>query len=277
MKTVLILFFILPLYCIPIFHGMEEKAADNEKRKSKPIFLSETERSFPRKHTSHEKIFGKYAPGYNKYILKAVDKIQGRTMGGGGYYNNLTDKSKECPIGYQLKIFNRPLIKPFRKSSYCTGATYSAFIEALNLIYPGGEARLTPDRYEALRMQEMDGSRREDFVKVWGNWNTQWGAQYVLVNYLEMGKMVDQMEARPGDFMNILSKKGRGHSAIFLGWHKNEGEEKQLMYWSSQPETYGISDYIVPTNKIAELAIVRLIHPGKVFTFDVTKSIDFKN
>jgi hypothetical protein len=256
---------------------MKEKVSNSEERKSKPLFLSETELSLPRKHTSHEKIFGKYTSGYNKYILKAIDKIQGRTMGGGGYYTNPKNKSKECPIGYELKIFNRPLIKPLRKSSYCTGATYSAFIEALNLIYPEGETMLTQDRYEALRMQEMNGSRREDFVKVWGNWNTQWGAQYVLVNYLEMGKMVDQMEARPGDFVNILFKKGRGHSAIFLGWYRNESEEKQLMYWSSQPETSGISDYMVPANKIAKLAIVRLIHPGKIFTFDVTKSIDFKN
>ncbi|UCH92978.1 MAG: hypothetical protein JSV88_22160 [Candidatus Aminicenantes bacterium] len=230
----------------------------------------------PGKHISHEKIFGKTAPGYNKYILKAVDKIQGQVMNGGGYYTNLNDKSKESPIGYELKIFNHSLITPPRQSSYCTGATFAAFIEALNLIYPEGDTRLTLNRYEALRMQEMNGSRREDFVKVWGNWNSQWGAQYVIVKYVEMGKIVSHRAARPGDFINILFKAGGGHSAIFLGWNKNDNGEIQLMYWSSQPETNGISDHVVSIGKIAKLAVVRLTDPGKIFSFDAAKKIFFQ-
>jgi hypothetical protein len=226
--------------------------------------------SLPRKHTSHEKIYSEHAPDYNRIILKAIDKIQGQAITGGGYYTNLNDKSKESPIGYPLKIFNYPLIKPPRTTSYCTGATFAAFIEALNLIYPHGHTRLTLDRYEALRMQEMNGTRREDFVKVWGNWNTQWGAQYVMIKYLEMGKIVSQREARPGDFINILFKGGGGHSAIFLGWYKNENKETQLLYWSSQPETNGISDHSVPAGKISKLVIVRLTNPGKIFSFDVS-------
>jgi hypothetical protein len=227
--------------------------------------------SLPRKHTSHEKFFGKHASGYNRYILRAIDKIQGQVMNGGGYYTNKTDKSKESPIGYPLKIFNQPLINPPRTTSYCTGATFAALIEALNLIYPNGDTRLTSDRYEALRMQEMNGTRREDFVKVWGNWNSQWGAQYVMIKYLQMGKTVNQKEARPGDFINILFKGGGGHSAIFLGWYKNENGETQLLYWSSQPETNGISDHSIPFSKISRLAIVRLTNPGKIFSFDVSK------
>lgn len=225
----------------------------------------------PLKHTSHEKIFSGQSSDYNRYILRAIDKIQGQAINGGGYYTNKKDKSKESPIGYPLKIFNLPLIKPQRTTSYCTGATFAAFIEALNLLYPNGGTRLTPDRYEALRMQEVNDARRKDFVKVWGNWNTQWGAQYVMIKYLQMGKTVSQKEARPGDFINILFKGGGGHSAIFLGWYKNENGETQLLYWSSQPETNGISDHSVPFSKISKLAIVRLTNPGKIFSFDVSK------
>jgi len=231
---------------------------------------------FPRKHTSHEKIFSENVSDYNRYILRAIDKIQGQAMNGGGYYTNKQDKSKESPIGYPLKIFNYPLINPPRTTSYCTGATFAAFIEAINLIYPDEGARLTTDRYEALKMQEMNGARRKDFVKVWGNWNTQWGVPYVMIKYLEMGKIVTQREARPGDFINILFKGGGGHSAIFLGWYKNENGETQLLYWSSQPETNGISDHSISTAKISRLAIVRLTNPGKIFSFDVSKKIFFK-
>jgi hypothetical protein len=232
--------------------------------------------SLPRKHTSHEKIFSVKAFDYNRYILRAIDKIQGQAINGGGYYTNKQDKSKESPVGYSLKIFSHPLINPPRSTSYCTGITFAAFIEALNLIYPKGGTRLTLDRYEALRMQEMNGARREDFVKVWGNWNTQWGVPYVMIKYLQMGKIVSQREARPGDFINILFKGGGGHSAIFLGWYKNENGETQLLYWSSQPETNGISDHSVPTSRISRLAIVRLTNPGKIFSFDVSKKIFFK-
>jgi hypothetical protein len=91
-----------------------------------------------------------------------------------------------------------------------------------------------------------------------------------------MGKIVSQKQARPGDFINILFKGGGGHSAIFLGWHKNENGETQLLYWSSQPETNGISDHSVPTSKISKLAIVRLTNPGKIFSFDVSKKLFFK-
>jgi hypothetical protein len=265
-KRVFLLLFVL-LFCSKSAPSLTyiSSAAEGEK----------TARSLPRKHTSHEKIFGEHASDYNRYILRAIDKIQGKAINGGGYYTNLKDKSKESPIGYPLKIFNHPLIKPPRTTSYCTGATFAAFIEALNLIYPHGNTRLTPDRYEALRMQEMNGTRRKDFVKVWGNWNTQWGAQYVMIKYLEMGKIVSQREARPGDFINILFKGGGGHSAIFLGWYKNENRETQLLYWSSQPETNGISDHSVPTSKISKLAIVRLNDPGKIFNFHVSKQIFF--
>jgi hypothetical protein len=247
-------------------------------KNSKPFFLSEFNVSLSQKwkHTSHEKIYGKHTSTYNRIILKAIDKIQGRALNGGGYYTNLKDQSKESPIGYPLKIFSHPLINPPRTTSYCTGVTFAAFIEALNLIYPNGSTRLTLDRYEALRMQEVNGTRRKDFVKVWGNWNTQWGAQYVMIKYLQMGKIVIQKQARPGDFINILFKGGGGHSAIFLGWYKNENGETQLLYWSSQPETNGISDHSVPFSRISRLAIVRLTDPGNVFRFDVSKKIFFK-
>jgi hypothetical protein len=245
---------------------------------SKPFFLSKFNISLsPKwKYTSHEKIYGEHTSNYNRIILKAIDKIQGKAINGGGYYTNLNDKSKESPIGYPLNIFGHPLINSPRSTSYCTGATFAAFIEALNLIYPNGSTRLTLGRYEALRMQELNGARREDFVKVWGNWNTQWGVPYVMIKYLQMGKIVSQREARPGDFINILFRGGGGHSAVFLGWYKNENGETQLLYWSSQPETNGISDHSVPTSRISRLAIVRLTNPGKIFSFDVSKKIFFK-
>lgn len=294
MKTIVLIFYMLSfcnLFCdticyIIIVPGTKTTAltkiqyrmtaksiTGNIEKESIPFFLTKSLMPQSGKHTSHETIFNEYAPDYNRYILRAIDKIQGQAQDGGGYYTNKIDKSRESPIGYPLKIFNFTLIQPPRTTSYCTGATFAAFIETLNLVYPDGDTRLKQNRYEALRMQEMDGTRRDDYDKAWGNWNTQWGAQIVLIYYLNMGKIVSQREARPGDFINILFKGGGGHSAIFLGWYENEIGEKQLLIWSSQPETNGISDQLVPIHKIAGLAVVRLTDPGNIFLFDDSKQL----
>ncbi|NOZ60191.1 MAG: hypothetical protein GXO74_00770 [Calditrichaeota bacterium] len=124
-------------------------------------------------------------------------------------------------------------------------------------------------------MQELDGGRREDHVKFWGKWNADgYGNHFALVQYSAMGKKIDPINARPGDFLNISWKKGGGHSVIFLGWYINEDNEKCVVYWSSQRGTNGLGDAIVPISRIEEVMFVRLTAPENVFNFDVDKQID---
>ena len=85
----------------------------------------------------HAEIFGKYVDGYNLEILKAIDTVQSKAKDGGGYFIGLKVDPPESPIGYDLKIFDKPLIKHTRPTSYCSGSTYAAFIEALNSILKG--------------------------------------------------------------------------------------------------------------------------------------------
>src|SRR5207253_9122527 len=140
----------------------------------------------------------------------------------------------ESPIGYPLALFGKPLLAPPRTTSYCSGSSYTAFIEALNLLYgkegaDDGAARLSPDRLEALRMQEPDGGRREDGVKFWGHWNDDGpGCHYALVQYAHMAQEIDPKRARPGDFMNINWKSGLGHSTVFLGYVVDDDGRKSV-------------------------------------------------
>ena len=148
-------------------------------------------------------------------------------------------------------MFDKPLLSAPRKTSYCSGSTYTAFIEGLNLIYKKTANVLSEERYESLRMQELDGSRREDGIKYWGKWNADgFGNHFALVQYSGMGKMINPINARPGDFLNISWKNGGGHSVIFLGWYLNEDNKKCLVYWSSQTRTNGLGDEVIPINKI---------------------------
>jgi hypothetical protein len=226
-------------------------------------------------HTKHAEAFGKYISGYNTYILKAIDSVQFTAMDGGGYFIGITADPPESPIGYNLSLFNKQLLKAPRTTSYCSGSSYSAFIESLNLIYRNKPQALSEDRFESLRVQELDGGRREDGVKFWGKWNDDgYGNHFALVQYSNMGKKIKPINARPGDFLNISWKKGGGHSVIFLGWYINEEYEKCVVYWSSQTRTNGLGDEVMPISKIREVMFVRLTSPEKLFTFNVEKQVD---
>jgi len=227
-------------------------------------------------HLSHEAIFGKYAGGYNLPVLKAIDIVQGHAPEGGGYFTGISTVPAESPIGYDLDLFGKALLAAPRSTSYCSGSTYGVLIEALNLIFPYGGSSLSADRLESLRLQELNGGRREDGVKYWGKWNDDgWGSNYALVQYSGMGEDIAPELARPGDFMNISWKSGRGHSVVFLGWYRKDGE-RGMVYWSSQKNTNGFSDVVCPLSSVESVRIVRLTRPENLFTFDVNKQVNRK-
>ncbi len=225
-------------------------------------------------HTRHAEIFGKYVTGYNDFVLQGIDKVQATALDGGGYFIGVKAVPAESPVGYPLQLFGRMLLAPPRSTSYCSGATYAAFVEQLNLLFQGGHDRLDDARYEALRMQEQDGGRREDTVKFWGKWNDDgFGSHYALVQYARMGQELKPHNARPGDFINISWTKGGGHSVIFLGWYKDENEQKNIVYWASQTRTNGFGDEVIALDRIKEIKVVRLTDPQNLFNFEVTTPV----
>lgn len=224
-------------------------------------------------HTRHLEIFGKYVQGINAAILKGIDIVQSYAMDGGGYFTGVKAVPAESPVYYNLQLFKRPLIEVPRQASYCSGATYSAFIETLNLLLPERGQELSEERYESIRMQELDGSRREDLVKFWGNWNANGaGSQYALVQYAQMGTEIKPAQLRPGDFVNIYWRNGLGHAVIFLGWVKKNGI-KHMLYWSSQKGTNGYGDQLVPLRRIKKIKGTRLTHLDNLFNFDVNTPV----
>lgn len=228
-------------------------------------------------HTNHYEQLKDYAPGFNKFILKAIDIVQATAPDGGGYFANIKAQPPETPIGYELKLFGKSLFKPQRKTSFCSGATYAVFIEALNMIYADSTKELDFERFEAFRMEELDGKRREDGVKFWGKWNDDgYGNHYAMVQYSKIGTRISPEEALPGDFVNISWTNGGGHSTVFLGWYIDEKGEKRLMYFSSQKSTNGLADQGVKISNIKELCFVRLTNPDNIFTFDVNEPYDRK-
>lgn len=61
----------------------------------------------------------------------------------------------------------------------------------------------------------------------------------------KLGVRIDKLDdARPGDFVQLWRKKGSGHSVVFLGWERKDGEIAALRYWSTQPATRGVGERV---------------------------------
>ena len=243
-------------------------------------------------HTRHAELFSRGMDGFNVLVLRGIDKVQASAPEGGGYFIGVKATPPESPIGYELRLWDRPLLKPPRGTSYCSGASYAAFIESMNLLFPDGRdvfmpplhnpaktagRTMEPSRADALRMQEPDGGRREDGVKFWGHWNDNGpGCQYALVQYSKIGGEVSPECARPGDFMNISWKSGVGHSTVFLGWVIGEDGSRSVLYWASQKGTNGLGDQMSSIEKIERVKIVRLTRPQSIFSFDPDAKVNRK-
>ena len=124
-------------------------------------------------------------------------------------------------------------------------------------------------------MQEPDGARREDMVKLWGWWNADGpGSLYALAMYTKMGERVGATDAEPGDFCNITWLKGAGHSVVFLGWDSTPEGEPTMRYWSSQKGTNGLGDQISPLASMSGMVFTRLTRPEGLFDFDPSRKME---
>jgi len=63
------------------------------------------------------------------------------------------------------------------------------------------------------------------------------------IERLGIGYEVSPGQAKPGDFV-VFSRKGSGHSVIFLDWVTHDQRKVGFKYRSSQPATDGVGDQI---------------------------------
>ena len=87
----------------------------------------------------------------NSNFLVAIDQIQSRFPNGGGYFIGITSDPPESPIGYNLSFLGEELLDAPRGTSYCSGSSYTVFIEGMNKILTS--ENLSEERLELLRMQ----------------------------------------------------------------------------------------------------------------------------
>ncbi len=115
-----------------------------------------------------------------------------------------------------------------QKRSYCCGLTYEVFLKARRTL---GEPA-APASLKELKLRWYGNSKeapeRRRLVAF-------------AIESLGFGTRLDALDdARPGDFVQFWRHTGSGHSAIFLGWVREEGRIVGITYWSSQKSTNGI-------------------------------------
>lgn len=205
----------------------------------------------------------------NGAILAEMQQMQMMLPNGGGYFMGIKADPMECPIGLPIEFCGRPLLTPTRTTSYCSGVTYALFLSVVEKAVQENRWVLTQGQVEALRLQEPDGGRREDEVKLWGWWNADGpGSLYALTVVTSMGVRVAPKEAQPGDFLNINWAKGGGHSAVFLGWVPTPDGKPGMKFWGSQSSTNGVGEVVVSQESMSGLVITRLTRPAGILSLD---------
>jgi hypothetical protein len=141
------------------------------------------------------------------------------------------------------------------KPSYCSGATYLVFVQAVEKLN-GGSPIAGPLAEQLAVKGQPDG------VGVWGRWNANGPGTACLFRELDLGpNFTSWSAAKPGDFMKIfwnprVGRHEHGHSAILLGVTQENGVE-MVHFWSSNIP-YGFGEKAVPKAKIASVIFSRL-------------------
>jgi hypothetical protein len=192
----------------------------------------------------------------NSLILSVLS-----TMPQGGGYSATSAATRDLQSAVQVsdgKLFVRPAVA---RATYCSGATYLVFVQAIQKLLPGSTVREPLADALAIRGQP-------DGVGVWGRWNANGPGTACLFQELKLGRNFTSFdEARPGDFMKIfwtgaVGVREHGHSVVYLGRASLNGVE-MIRFWSSnKPGGYGTKE--VPRSHISNAIFSRLEVPSNI-------------
>lgn len=192
----------------------------------------------------------------NSVILQIL-----KTMPKGGGYSATASATHDLQSAVQVNggVLN---VKPTAaRSTYCSGATYLVFIQAIQRSIPRSQVGVGIAEALAIKGQP-------DGVGVWGRWNANGPGTACLFYELRLGRNFTSFDdAKPGDFMKIfwtdaVGTREHGHSVIYLGQGPVNGVETVRFWSSNKPGGYGYKD--VPRSRISHAIFSRLETPSNI-------------
>jgi len=187
-----------------------------------------------------------------------------KTMPQGGGYSATAGATRDLQSAVQVNAGTLYVQPAAARSTYCSGATYLVFIQAIQRLMPG--SRVGERLAEALAIKGQP-----DGVGVWGRWNANGPGTACLFCELRLGRNFTSFdEARPGDFMKIfwtdaVGSREHGHSVIYLGKGPVNGVETVRFWSSNKPGGYGTKE--VPRSRISHAIFSRLETPSNITGF----------
>jgi hypothetical protein len=195
----------------------------------------------------------------NALILDAV-----RAMPTGGSYR--ANVASLTSLRRAIQSTNsRLVIDPAQATpSFCSGATYLAFLSVLIQLNRDGRLPLDENVLAALLVQE----HQADGAGIWGRWNANGPGTARLFHEADLGRNFTSFEeARPGDFMKVwwndeIGARESGHSVVYIGT-ATRADGEYVEYWSSNmPNGFGYN--AVPRQRIHRQLFSRFEHPENV-------------
>jgi hypothetical protein len=192
----------------------------------------------------------------NSLILRIL-----RTMPQGGGYSATASATRDLQSAVQVNGGTLCVKPTDARSTYCSGATYLVFIQAIQKLTPG--SMVGQGVAEALAIKGQP-----DGVGVWGRWNANGPGTACLFRELRLGHNFTSFEeARPGDFMKIfwtdaVGSREHGHSVIYLSKEVVNGVETVRFWSSNKPGGYGFKE--VPRARISHAIFSRLETPSNI-------------
>jgi hypothetical protein len=196
-------------------------------------------------------------PEPNRAVLQV---IRGVSDGGGYSVSSSAFSALRGAVRSKVGSDGEWVADPARPS-FCSGATYVVFLQALQ--------RLVPEKVRGEPMvRALMVQGQPDGTGVWGRWNANGPGTAVLFLDAGLGMNFEQLQkAEPGDFLKIFWNDGvganeRGHSVVYLGRRGNGGGE-EIQFWSSnQPSGYGSK--WVSLSRVRRLLFSRLERPENI-------------
>jgi hypothetical protein len=184
-----------------------------------------------------------------------------RTMPRGGGYSATSGATRDLQSAVQVRRGRLYVTPSVARATYCSGATYLVFVQAIQKLLPASGAEVPLAEALAIRGQS-------DGVGVWGRWNANGPGTACLFRELRLGRNFTSFdEARPGDFMKIfwtdaVGSREHGHSVIYL-WKGPVNGVETIRFWSSnKPGGYGEKE--VARSRISNVIFSRLEAPSNI-------------
>jgi hypothetical protein len=203
---------------------------------------------------AQESVIGGEDP--NNLILSVLN-----TMPSGGGYSATSAATRDLQSAVQVNDGRLSVRPTVARPTYCSGATYLVFVQAIQRLLPG--AAVGEPLADALAIRGQP-----DGVGVWGRWNANGPGTACLFEELKLGRNFTSFDkAKPGDFMKIfwtgaVGAREHGHSVVYMGRESLNGVEMVRFWSSNKPGGYGIKE--VPRSRISNVIFSRLEVPSNI-------------